>query len=87
GALGLAVLGTIATNRTHAFETAHHPLVASLIAGYHLAFEIGAVSVAVGILAALALLRAPQSRKPEIVEEREARAHREYVPDLERQAA
>ncbi|MBV9047604.1 MAG: MFS transporter [Solirubrobacterales bacterium] len=87
GALGLAVLGTIATNRTHAFETAHHPLVASLIAGYHLAFEIGAVTVAVGILAALALLRAPQSREPEIVAEREARTHREYVPELERQAA
>ena len=46
GALGLAVLGTIATNRTHALEAAHHPLVGSLLGGYHLAFVIGAASVA-----------------------------------------
>ena len=30
GALGLAVLGTLATNRTHALEAAHHSLVGSL---------------------------------------------------------
>ena len=45
GALGLAVLGTIATNRTHALELAHHPSVGSLLDGYHLAFAIGAGSV------------------------------------------
>ena len=43
GALGLALLGTIATNRTHdALELDHHWLVGSLIGGYHLAFAVGA---------------------------------------------
>jgi EmrB/QacA subfamily drug resistance transporter len=87
GALGLAVLGTIATNRAHALEVTHHPLVGSLIAGYHLAFAIGAASVAVGILAALILLRTPRTREPELVIERAPRAAREFVPDLERRAA
>ena len=54
GALGLAVLSTIATNHTQA--------TGSLLAGYHLAFTIGAASVAVGLLAALVLLR-PRQRE------------------------
>jgi EmrB/QacA subfamily drug resistance transporter len=88
GALGLAVLGTIATNRTHALEIAHHPFVGSLIGGYHLAFTIGAASVAVGIFAALALLRAPRRREPDrAVVERDSRVHEEFVPELEQQAA
>ncbi len=87
GALGLALLGTIATNRTHALELDHHSLVGSLIGGYHLAFAVGAVAVVVGILAALALLRAPQSREPDLAVEREPRARPELVAELERQAA
>src|SRR4051812_12193366 len=57
GALGLAVLGTIATDHTRALQDAGHPVVSSLLGGYHLAFAIGAASVAVGVLAALILLR------------------------------
>jgi EmrB/QacA subfamily drug resistance transporter len=57
GALGLAVLGTIATNRTHALEAHHHTLASSLVAGYHLAFAVGAISVAIGVVSAIALLR------------------------------
>ena len=87
GALGLAVLGTVAATRTHALEVAHHPPVAALLAGYHLAFAIGAASVAVGILAALTLLRTPDTRESEVVVERGARASQEFVPELERQAA
>jgi EmrB/QacA subfamily drug resistance transporter len=49
GALGLAVLGTVASDRTQA--------TGSLLAGYHLAFALGAASVAVAILAALVLLK------------------------------
>jgi Na+/melibiose symporter-like transporter len=49
GALGLAVLGTVATDRTQA--------TGSLLAGYHLAFVLGAATVAAGVLAALALLK------------------------------
>jgi EmrB/QacA subfamily drug resistance transporter len=87
GALGLAVLGTVATNRTRALEMAHHPLVGSLLAGYHLAFTIGATSVAVGILGALVLLRAPQTRQSDVVVEHGPRAPQEFVPELEQQAA
>ena len=35
GALGLAVLGTVATSRSHALEAAHHGLASSLIGGNH----------------------------------------------------
>ena len=87
GALGLAVLGTIATNRTHALAAAHHSLVGSLLAGYHLAFAIGAVCVAIGIVAAIAFLRAPDAREPELVAERGDERLPEFGPELEQQAA
>jgi EmrB/QacA subfamily drug resistance transporter len=57
GALGLAVLGTIATDHTRALERAGHPATSALLDGYHLAFAIGAAAVAVAVLAALVLLR------------------------------
>jgi predicted MFS family arabinose efflux permease len=59
GALGLAVVGTIA---------AEH--------GYHLAFTVGAASVAIAVLAALVLLR-PRRTIPDRVPE----------PELEPQVA
>ncbi len=74
GALGLAVLGTIATNQTHALELAHHSAVTSLIDGYHLAFTIGAACVAAGLVAAVLLLRAPRPPQEEVVLERNAQA-------------
>ncbi len=86
GALGLAILGTIATNRTRALEVTHHSLVGSLLAGYHLAFVIGAASVAAGTLAALILLAIPRLRTPALVVEHEPRPP-ELVADFERQAA
>jgi EmrB/QacA subfamily drug resistance transporter len=55
GAIGLAVLGTVATDRTHA--------TGSLLAGYHLAFTIGATCVAAGLLIALVLLRPRRERR------------------------
>ncbi len=61
GALGLAVLGTVATKHSLALEAEHHSLATSLVGGYHLAFAIGVVSVAVGLLTALAVLRSPRS--------------------------
>jgi EmrB/QacA subfamily drug resistance transporter len=61
GALGLAILGTLATNRTHALRLDHHSLTGSLIGGYHLAFALGAASVAAGVLGALVLLRPRQA--------------------------
>jgi hypothetical protein len=57
GALGLAVLGTIATNHSKALEARGHTLASSLVSGYHLAFTIGAGSILVGILTTLVVLR------------------------------
>ena len=62
GALGIAILGTIATNRTKALTAAHHSSTSALLGGYHLAFAVGAVSVAVGLLTAVTILRAPAAR-------------------------
>jgi MFS family permease len=57
GALGLAVLGTIATNHSKALEAHGQALASSLVSGYHLAFAIGAASVVVAIVTALVVLR------------------------------
>ena len=57
GALGLAVLGTVATNHTKALVAEHHALADSLVSGYHFAFVIGAACVSAGILTAVAVLR------------------------------
>jgi EmrB/QacA subfamily drug resistance transporter len=64
GALGLAVLGTIATTHSKTLEARHHPVVDSLISGYHMAFSIGAVSVLVAVVTALLVLRRPQAPAP-----------------------
>ena len=57
GALGLAVLGTIATNHSKALEAQGHALAGSLVSGYHLAFAVGAAVIVVAIGTALAVLR------------------------------
>ena len=62
GALGLAVLSTIATNHTKTLAAGGSSLTDSLIGGYHLAFTIGAVAVAVGIGVALVALRTRPER-------------------------
>ena len=66
GALGLAVLGTIAANHTHALERGHVGVVSSLIGGYHLAFTIAVACVSAGIVFALVLLRTPRRRASEV---------------------
>jgi MFS family permease len=57
GALGLAVLSTIAANHTKGLVADHHGLTSSLIDGYQVAFIAGAAAIAVGIAIAFALLR------------------------------
>jgi EmrB/QacA subfamily drug resistance transporter len=56
GALGLAVLSTIAANHTKALA-ADHGATSALIGGYQLAFLVGAAFIGVGIVLAFALLR------------------------------
>jgi EmrB/QacA subfamily drug resistance transporter len=66
GAIGLATLGTIATDHTKALARQGEGTLAALTGGYHLAYVVAAAFVAVGILAALLVLRAPS---PPMVQE------------------
>jgi MFS family permease len=64
GALGIAILSTIATTRTSdklAAGTALHP---ALVDGFTAAFLVGVGIAAAGILAALALIRRDELRQP-----------------------
>jgi MFS family permease len=64
GALGIAVLGTIATTYTKALELAHHSLASSLVSGYHIAYVIGAMSVVAAMATTLLVLRRPAAPVP-----------------------
>jgi hypothetical protein len=59
GAIGLATLGTIATDHAKALSQSGHTLQSSLTGGYHLAYFVAAVCVVGGIIAARAFLRPP----------------------------
>jgi MFS family permease len=85
GALGLAVLGTLATNHSKALEAQGHALASSLVSGYHLAFEIGAACVLVGIVVAFAALRPLDARSA--VAAAAAEADSESAPKPERSFA
>jgi EmrB/QacA subfamily drug resistance transporter len=88
GALGLAVLGTVATKHTLALEASHHSLATSLVGGYHLAFAIGVVSVGVGLLTALVVLRSPRpAERPAPLTVIEDEIGEEPGLELEHQAA
>jgi EmrB/QacA subfamily drug resistance transporter len=56
GALGLAVLSTIAANHTKALAS-DHGVTSALIGGYQVAFIAGALAITTGIVLAFALLR------------------------------
>ncbi len=56
-ALGLAVLDTLATDHTHALLASGTAPATALTDGFHLAFTVAAVIVAVGIVIALTVLR------------------------------
>jgi EmrB/QacA subfamily drug resistance transporter len=71
GAIGLASLGTIATDHTKALSASGHALSSALTGGYHLAYLVAAVCVAFGILAAFLLLRPPADVVQREVEELE----------------
>ena len=59
GALGLAVLGTLATDHTKSLAADGHSHVGALLGGYHLAFLVGAIAVGVGLLVSILALRDP----------------------------
>ena len=66
GALGVAVLGTISTDRTRTLAALGHPLPRALTGGYHEAFVVAGGCAIAAFLLALVLLRgragASQSR-------------------------
>jgi sugar phosphate permease len=57
GAIGLAVLATLATERTNGLLGDGESAASALNSGYHLAYVIGAVLVAVAIVVAVFVLR------------------------------
>jgi EmrB/QacA subfamily drug resistance transporter len=63
GALGLAVLATLASTRTGELSAAGEPLDSALLGGYHLAFAIGAVLTAVAIVVAATVLASDRPRR------------------------
>jgi MFS family permease len=69
-AVGLAALGTVATDRTQSLAAAGQSATASLSGGFHLAFLIAAGIAALAIAVAVFLLPSPQAR-PELVEPEE----------------
>jgi EmrB/QacA subfamily drug resistance transporter len=64
GALGLAVLASIAASRTHALRVAGHSELSALTGGYHLAFVFGALFAALAALLGGLLLRPSEQAVP-----------------------
>ena len=71
GAIGLATLGTIATDHTKSLTAGGHTLNDALTGGYHLAYVVAAVCVAFGVLAARLILRPPAGPVQQEVDELE----------------
>jgi EmrB/QacA subfamily drug resistance transporter len=68
GAIGLATLGTIATDHTKTLSASGHSLASALTGGYHLAYLVAAVCVGLGVLATFLFLRPPAAVVQEEVE-------------------
>jgi EmrB/QacA subfamily drug resistance transporter len=66
-AVGLAALGTIAADHTQSLAAGGSAPLAALTGGYTLAWEIGALCVVAGAVAAVALLRPPRAPEREPV--------------------
>ncbi|MCL2770556.1 MAG: MFS transporter, partial [Solirubrobacterales bacterium] len=87
GAIGLATLGTIATDHAKTLSSQGHSLMSALTGGYHLAYLVGAAAVAAGIIAALALLRTPPSAQAQEVQEARADSDTAGAAELAAQPA
>ncbi|HEV3378483.1 MAG TPA: DHA2 family efflux MFS transporter permease subunit [Thermoleophilaceae bacterium] len=59
GAVGLAVLATLATSRSEGLRADGESVAAALNGGYHLAYLVGAALTVVGLVVALVVLRSP----------------------------
>jgi MFS family permease len=65
GALGLAVLATLSASRSGSLIEAGEPTAAALTGGYHLAFGIGTVLVAIALAIASTVLEPEHQSEPE----------------------
>jgi EmrB/QacA subfamily drug resistance transporter len=68
GAIGLAVLATLATERTDALVRNGEPAASALNGGYHLAYLVGAALVLVAIVVAITVLKPAEAAAEEHVE-------------------
>jgi EmrB/QacA subfamily drug resistance transporter len=82
-ALGVAILGTIATSHTNALRAHGHTAVSALASGYQLAFLIAAGCVVVGVIVALLALRSPQAVPAQVPDQARAIDRAEVELDLE----
>jgi MFS family permease len=64
GALGLAVLASVAASRSHALRVAGHGELSALTGGYHLAFVVGALFAALAAAVGGLLLRPGEQAVP-----------------------
>jgi EmrB/QacA subfamily drug resistance transporter len=64
GALGIAILGTLATERTEALAGDGASRLGALTGGYHFAFELAAGAVVLGLLVAVTVLRMREKPRP-----------------------
>jgi MFS family permease len=70
GAVGLAVLATLATERTHGLVADGEAAMGALNAGFHLAYVVGAIVLAAALVIAATVLR-PEGASPAPAPERE----------------
>ena len=81
GAIGVAVMGTLSTERTHALLADGQAPATALLGGYRLAFSVGAGCVAVALGAALVWLRRPPAAgEPEAAEPEPAEPELSAMP-------
>jgi EmrB/QacA subfamily drug resistance transporter len=71
GAIGLAVLATLSSTHTKSLLASGHARAQALLAGYHLAFSIGAALVLASLVIALTVLRPGARASDELVQEGE----------------
>jgi hypothetical protein len=57
GALGLAILGTVATEHTRALEAAGHTTAGALSGGFRLSFLVAGIFVGIGTVLAVVILK------------------------------
>jgi EmrB/QacA subfamily drug resistance transporter len=67
-ALGVALLGTLSTDRTRTLSAHGTGHTAALLGGYHLAFAVGAGCALFGVIAAVVTLRRPRERQAPVAE-------------------